>query len=48
MLYPRRPDRWPLGKPSDKLVEELLCADLEVEGVSAVFYAYIEELCNVR
>jgi hypothetical protein len=48
MLDPRRPDGWPLGEPSDELIEEFLCADLEMERVSAVFYAYIEELDSVR
>lgn len=48
MLYPRRPDRWPLGKPSDQLIEKLLCTDLEMEGVSAVLHTYIEELDGVR
>lgn len=47
MLYPRRPDGWPLGEPSDQLIEEFLCTDLEMEGVSAVFHTYIEELCTL-
>lgn len=48
MLYPRRPDRWPLGEPSYQLIEEFLCAYLELEGVSAVFHAYIKKLGDVR
>lgn len=48
MLYSRRPNRWPLGKSSDKLIEKLLRTDLEVKGVSTIFHANIEELCDVR
>ena len=33
-----------LGKAADELVEELLGADLEVEGVAAVLDADVEEL----
>ena len=44
MLHPRRPHRWPLGKPSYQLIEKLLGADLEVEGVSAVLDTNIEQL----
>lgn len=34
------------GKAADELIEEFLGADLEVEGVSAVLDAYVEELCR--
>jgi hypothetical protein len=30
------------GKAADKLVEELLCADLKVEGVSAILDTDVE------
>lgn len=46
MLYSRRPNRWPLGEPSDQFIEEFLCAYLKVERVSAVFDAYIEKLAQ--
>lgn len=44
MLHPRRPHRWPLGEPSYQLIQKLLGADLEVEGVSAVLDTNIEQL----
>ena len=31
-------------KPSDKFVQELLCADLEVEGIAAILNTDVEEL----
>lgn len=37
-------DRGPLGKAAYQLIEELLCADLEVEGVAAVLYADVEQV----
>lgn len=43
-LHPCRPDGWSLGKPPDKLVEELLGADLQVERVAAVLDANIEQV----
>lgn len=33
-----------LGEPADELVEELLCADLEVEGVAAVLDTDVEQV----
>jgi hypothetical protein len=35
-----------LGKAADEFIEELLGADLEVEGVAAVLDADVEELCG--
>lgn len=40
----RRERRWALGEPSDELVEEVLGADLEVEGVAAILDEDVEEL----
>jgi hypothetical protein len=37
-------NRRTFGKSPDQFIEEFLCAYLEVERVSAVFDAYIEEL----
>lgn len=31
------------GKSADKLIEELLCADLKVERIAAVLDAYVQE-----
>jgi hypothetical protein len=36
--------RWALGETADEFIEELLGADLEVEGVAAVLDADVEEL----
>lgn len=37
-------DGWPLRKLADKLVEELLGRNLQLEGVAAVFDERVEEL----
>ena len=44
MLDPCGPHRRALGEPTDKLIEEFLGADLQVEGVAAVLDADVEEL----
>ena len=41
-------DRRTLGETAHELVEEFFGGDLEVEGVSAVFDADVEELWKVR
>lgn len=41
VLHSSRPDWWPLGESPYKLIQELLCANLEVERVAAVFDADI-------
>lgn len=43
-LDPRGPDGRALGEPADELIEELLCADLEVEGVATVLDADVEQV----
>jgi hypothetical protein len=45
-LYSRRVHRRTFWEAPDELVEKLLCAYLEVEGISAVFDANVEELCH--
>lgn len=42
MLYPRWSNRRSFGEPPYELVKEFFCANLEMEGVSAVLDAYIE------
>ena len=41
-LHPGCVDGRTFGKAADKLVEELLCADLKVEGVSAILDTDVE------
>jgi hypothetical protein len=44
-LYARRMHRRTLWESTDELVQEFLCAYLQMESVTAVFDADIEELC---
>jgi hypothetical protein len=45
LLHGRRGERrWPFGEAPDEFVEELFCADLEVEGVAAVLDEDVEQL----
>jgi hypothetical protein len=43
-LYTRRMHWRAFGETADKLIEKFLCADLEMERISAILNADIEEL----
>jgi hypothetical protein len=36
VLYPRGPHGRTLGKPANQFIQEFFCADLKMEGISAV------------
>ena len=44
VLYPRRPHRGPLGEPPDQFIQELLRANLEMEGVAAILDTNVKQL----
>lgn len=44
VLHPGGPHGRPLGEPAHQFIQELLCTNLEMEGVSAVLDGNVEEL----
>ncbi len=46
ILHTRRMHRRAFGKSADELIEEFLCAYLQMEWVAAVLDAYVQELSN--